>query len=205
MSTMRVPWYRARATVVGTGGRRRTIREGFTVPSQPTQEDVRAVRAPRRTLLITGALTATVVARTAACTPEDAAAIASGRGTITFASDCEAGPTKTRFRLPLETPVMRVNLRGRAGTDVVTEFISLKKSAESVQLLDKFRTDVIPNSTSYCKALPFLDLLMRLGMSAILGGRSAEDLRQGSVDLVVDAYTGADLRASGTVTVEWEV
>ena len=172
--------------------------------SKIIQSSLPDVRVPRRTLLITGALTTIMATQTAACTPEDAAAIASGRGTITFASDCEAGPTKTRFRLPLETPVMRVNLRGRAGTDVVTEFISLKTSGESVQLLDKFRTDVIPNSTSYCKALPFLELLMRLGLATILSGRSVQDLKQGSVDLVVDAYTGADLRASGTVTVQWD-
>ena len=170
--------------------------------SRPNQDGTRVGRAPRRMLLLAGLITPTLVA---SCTPEDAGAIAWGRGTITFANDCDAGPTKARFRLPLETPVMRVNLRGRAGTDVVTEFISIKKGGDTVQLLNKYRTDVSPSISSYCKGLPFLELLMRLGLETILSGGSAEGMKKGSLDLLVEACTGSDLRALGTVTVEWEM
>lgn len=137
------------------------------------------------------------------CTPEQATELLAGRGSITFANDCEAGPTKTQFRVPAEPVNMRVSLPTKIGEQAVVEFVLIRRN-DTVQLLDKWRTDVSPSWSSYCKPLPLLELLMKVAFQSIVGGNTT-DFKKGSFTLLIEAYTGTTLRAQGSVTIEWEV
>lgn len=138
------------------------------------------------------------------CTPDQAAEMLSGKGAITFANDCSATQQKSRFRVPGETVNMKVSLPTRIGEQEVVEFVSLKRN-DTLQLLDKWRTDVSPGWSSYCKPLPLLELLMKVAFQSIMGGGTATDFKKGSITLQIEAYTGSTLRAQGTVTIDWEL
>jgi hypothetical protein len=136
-----------------------------TVGSEPMTEQSGQMRFGHRTRrwAIIEASVASVfgVPTILSCTPEQATELLAGRGSITFANDCEAGPTKTQFRVPAEPVNMRVSLPTKIGEQAVVEFVSIKRN-DTVQLLDKWRTDVSPSWSSYCKPLPLLELLMKL-------------------------------------------
>ena len=138
------------------------------------------------------------------CTPDQAAEMLTGKGAITFSNDCSETQSKSRFRVPGETVNMKVTLPSRIGDQEVVEVVSLKRN-DTLQLLDKWRTEVSPGWSSYCKPLPLLELLMKVAFQSIMGGGTATDLKKGSITLQIEAYTGSTLRAQGTVTVDWEL
>ena len=161
-------------------------------------------RGSRRLLGKLAAASAMSIPAFVGCTPDQAAEMLSGKGAITFANDCSATQTKSRFRVPGETVNMKVSLPSRIGDQEVMEVVSLKRN-DTLQLLDKWRTEVSPGWSSYCKPLPLLELLMKVAFQSIMGGGTATDLKKGSITLQIEAYTGSTLRAQGTVTVDWEL
>ena len=106
--------------------------------------------------------------------------------------------------MPGETVNMKVNLPSKIGDQEVLEVVSLKRN-DALQLLDKWRTEVSPGWSSYCKPLPLLELLMKVAFQSIMGGGTVTGLKKGSITLQIEAYTGSTLRAQGTVTVDWEL
>ena len=160
-------------------------------------------RTRRRVMVRAGVASVLGVPAVVSCTPEQATELLAGRGSITFANDCEAGPTKTQFRVPAEPVNMKVSLPTRIGDQAVVEFVSIKRN-DTAQLLDKWRTDVSPSRSSYCKPLPLLELLLKVAFQSIVGGNTT-DFKKGSFTLLIEAYTGTTLRAQGTVTIDWDV
>jgi hypothetical protein len=172
--------------------------------ARPSRRSPRAELLSRRSigwLAAAGAMSTPLVV---SCTPDQAAELLTGKGTITFSNDCSATQTKSRFTVPGETVNMKVNLPSKIGDQEVLEVVSLKRN-DALQLLDKWRTEVSPGWSSYCKPLPLLELLMKVAFQSIMGGGTVTGLKKGSITLQIEAYTGATLRAQGTVTIDWEL
>ena len=157
-------------------------------------------RSPRRALVFATVVSTTIATVASACSPDNV----SGRS-VTFATACTDAPSKTRFRAD-EDLVMKVELGGRVGTEGITEFISVQ-NGDSVQLIDKTHRDVSPSTVSYCKTLSPMLLDVKLDLAALTKGglaASARKTKKAWVDFFIEVYTGAELRATGTVTIEWE-
>ena len=155
----------------------------------------------QRVLRFVGGIATVVSIVIAGCTPQDAANVVAGRGTVEFASACEGGPTKSAFTAQ-EPVVMRVRLPTKLGVQNVTEIL-VQNSGGTKSVLDTMTTQVSPSWTTYCKPLPVLAMVLASAFQGILSNPGG--LKAGALDLQVEVYTGNDLRGTGDVRITYDL